>query len=149
MTAYIALLRKDSASDYGVDFPDFPGCITAGRSLEEARRMAVEALRLHIEGIREDGGAIPPASALDGVMADAQNHEAVAFLVDVPERPGRAVRINVMLPEDILQAIDRAATNRSRFLADAAREKLGRGGAPARAGAAGSDSRKRRAAGTA
>ena len=31
MVAYIALLRKDRASDYGVEFPDFPGCVTAGR----------------------------------------------------------------------------------------------------------------------
>ena len=40
MASYVALIRKDPASDYGVDFPDFPGCVTAGRTLEEARRMA-------------------------------------------------------------------------------------------------------------
>lgn len=43
MTSYVGLLRKDAASDYGVEFPDFPGCVTAGRDLDEARRMAVEA----------------------------------------------------------------------------------------------------------
>jgi predicted RNase H-like HicB family nuclease len=45
---YIAYLHKDKGSDFGVSFPDFPGCITAGRNLEEARRMAVEALAMHI-----------------------------------------------------------------------------------------------------
>ena len=60
MTAYIALLRKDQRSDYGVDFPDFPGCITAGRTLEEARRMAEEALAFHVDGMRQDGEPIPP-----------------------------------------------------------------------------------------
>jgi predicted RNase H-like HicB family nuclease len=40
MTSDIARLRKDAGSDYGVEFPHFPGCVTAGASLEEARRMA-------------------------------------------------------------------------------------------------------------
>lgn len=124
MTAYIALLRKDQDSDYGVDFPDFPGCVTAGTTLEEARRMAAEALEFHVEGMVADGEAIPEPSLLDAVMADPHNRDAVAFLVDVPTRPAKAVRVNVMLPEDLVEAIDRATTNRSRFLAEAARAKL-------------------------
>ena len=40
MTSYIALLRKEKGSDYGVEFPDFPGCVTAGRTLEAAREAA-------------------------------------------------------------------------------------------------------------
>jgi predicted RNase H-like HicB family nuclease len=56
---YIAYLHKEKDSDYGVSFPNFPGCITAGRTLEEARRMAVEALALHIQGMIEDGLAVP------------------------------------------------------------------------------------------
>ena len=40
---YIAYLHKDRDSDYGVSFPDFPGCITAGKTLDEASRMAAEA----------------------------------------------------------------------------------------------------------
>ena len=39
MRYYIALLHKDPKSDYGVSFPDLPGCITAGRTLDEARAM--------------------------------------------------------------------------------------------------------------
>ena len=124
MTAYIALLRKDRGSDYGVDFPDFPGCVTAGRTLEETRRMAAEALALHVEGMVEDREPVPEPSGLDRVMDDPANREAVAFLVDVATQPAKAVRINVMLPEDLVKAIDRTTTNRSRFLAEAARAKL-------------------------
>ena len=40
MTEYIALIHKEPGSDYGVSFPDFPGCITAGTTVDEARRMA-------------------------------------------------------------------------------------------------------------
>ena len=124
MTAYIGLLRKDIDSDFGVEFPDFPGCITAGRTLEEARRMAAEALALHLAGMMADGEAIPDPSVLDDIMADPTNQEAVAVLVDAPAPPMRSVRVNVMLPEDLLRDIDRATSNRSRFLAEAARDKL-------------------------
>ncbi len=124
MTAYIALLRKDPTSDFGVDFPDFPGCVTAGETLEEASRMAAEALALHLQGMSEDREPVPEPSTLDAVMADPGNREAVAFLVDVPGRPAKAVRLNIMLPEDLVAAIDRTTTNRSRFLAEAARARL-------------------------
>jgi predicted RNase H-like HicB family nuclease len=44
MRYYIAVIHKDADSDFGVSFPDLPGCITAGRTLDEARVMAAEAL---------------------------------------------------------------------------------------------------------
>jgi predicted RNase H-like HicB family nuclease len=126
MTAYIGLLRKAANSDFGLDFPDFPGCVTAGRTLDDARRMAAEALAFHIEGMQADGQDIPPPSSLETVMADRHNKSAVAVLVGVPEKPERALRINVALPEDLVRSIDRVATNRSRFLAAAARDRLRR-----------------------
>jgi predicted RNase H-like HicB family nuclease len=33
MRQYIALIHKDASSDYGVSFPDLPGCVTAGVDL--------------------------------------------------------------------------------------------------------------------
>jgi hypothetical protein len=53
-------------------------------------------------------------------MSDADNRDAVAFLVDVGPRPAKSVRINVMLPEDLIAAIDRIAKNRSWFRTEAA-----------------------------
>jgi predicted RNase H-like HicB family nuclease len=123
MTAYVALLRKQPDSDYGVDFPDFPGCITAGETLEDARRMAAEAVQLHIEGMIEDGEPVPAPSRLDDIMMDPDHRDAVAVLIDVQVRRP-AVRVNVSLPPDLLEATDRVTDNRSRFLAEAAREKL-------------------------
>jgi predicted RNase H-like HicB family nuclease len=124
MANYIALLRRENSSDYGVDFPDFPGCITAGRTLDEARAMAAEALELHVAGMLEDREPIPEPSSLEAIMNDHANREAVAFLVPIPARPAKSVRINIVLPEDLVAEIDRATTNRSRFLAEAARAKL-------------------------
>ena len=81
-------------------------------------------LALHLEGMAEGGEAIPVPAGLDAVMADPHNVEAVVFLVDAPVATRRSIRVNVMLPEDVLQAIDKVSGNRSRFLADAASAKL-------------------------
>jgi predicted RNase H-like HicB family nuclease len=120
MAEYIALLHKDADSDYGVSFPDFPGCVTAGRTLDEARRVAAEALAFHIEGMIEDGQSIPAPCSLDAAMKDRDNRNAVAFIVTVPDVGERAVRVNVTLPESLLKRIDERTTNRSGFLAKAA-----------------------------
>ena len=66
---YTGLVHKDPDSDYGVSFPDLPGCITAGRTVEEAREMAAEALALHLEGLAEYGEEIPKPSSADTVLA--------------------------------------------------------------------------------
>ncbi|MGH6858246.1 MAG: type II toxin-antitoxin system HicB family antitoxin, partial [Methylocella sp.] len=57
MRQYVGLIHKEAESHYSVSFPDFPGCITAGRDLDEARAMAEEALAFHVEGLAEDGEA--------------------------------------------------------------------------------------------
>ncbi|MGA2206331.1 MAG: type II toxin-antitoxin system HicB family antitoxin [Terracidiphilus sp.] len=105
---YIAYLHKDKNSDYGVSFPDFPGCITAGTSLEEARRMAAEALSLHIAGIRQDAERLPRPSTLDELRNDPAMRGAVAFLVEAAE-PERTVRINITAREGQLAEIDSRA----------------------------------------
>lgn len=131
MASYIALLRKDPESDFGVDFPDFPGCVTAGETLDEARRMADEALGFHIEGLLADGDSLPAPSSLEAVMADPANREAVAFLVTVAAPPSRHVRVNITLPEPTLQRIDTWSKSRgltrSAFLAEAALREIARG----------------------
>lgn len=128
MTNYIALMRKEKGSAYGVDFPDFPGCITAGRSLEEARGRAGEALSFHIAGMLEDGEPLPEPSSLDAIMADAANTDAVVFLVSVPSQPSKTVRVNITLPLDELGRIDRyakkARLTRSAFLLQAAKKAM-------------------------
>ena len=44
MTHYIALIHKEPKSSYGVSFPDLPGVVTAGESLDEAMHQAAEVL---------------------------------------------------------------------------------------------------------
>ncbi len=108
---YIAYLHKDRKSDFGVRFPDFPGCVTAGKTLEEARRMAVEALSLHIKGMKEDGEAIPEPSTLDALAKDPAMKGAVAFLVNV-DVAEKAERFNITARKSQMEEIDRRAKNK-------------------------------------
>lgn len=128
MATYIALLRKEAKSDFGVEFPDFPGCVTAGKTLDEAQALAREALALHVDGMIEDGDEIPAPSSTDSIMADSANRTAVVFLVDVETQP-RSVRVNVTFAPDVLEKIDRAAArahlSRSSFLAKVALARCG------------------------
>jgi len=80
MTSYIALLRKQADSDFEVEFPDFPGCVTAGSTLEDARRMAAPALPLHVEGMAEDKGTIPEPSSLHEIIVDSNYTDMVIVL---------------------------------------------------------------------
>ncbi|TLU70691.1 type II toxin-antitoxin system HicB family antitoxin [Lichenicoccus roseus] len=128
MTSYPALIRKDASSGvYGVEFPDLPGCVTLGTDLDDARRMASEALALHIQGLVEDADGVPIPSTLKAVAQDPETGNAVAVLIDVPLSVTNAVRIHVTLPNDLIAAIDRVSSNRSRFLAAAARAALREG----------------------
>lgn len=124
MVAYIGVIHKEPDSDYGVSFPDMPGCITAGSTLEEAIDMAREALALHIEGMQEDGDPIPKPSTLVQVKK-AIGKDGIAVVVDAPVK-SKMVRVNVMIDENLLHRIDAKTHNRSAFLADAAREALRR-----------------------
>jgi predicted RNase H-like HicB family nuclease len=124
----IGLIHKDAESDFGVSFPDLPGVVTAGTTLDEARDMAEEALALHIEGLIEDGDAIPEPSSLEEIMSDTENRSGVAILVSVKNDQPKIVRVNVTLPEDVLAQIDEYAEThgftRSGLLAQAAKKLI-------------------------
>lgn len=128
MRHYIGLIHKDADSDFGVSFPDLPGLITAGSTLDEARDMAEEALAFHLEGLAEDGEAIPEPSSLEEIMSTPENRSGVAILVSVKDHQPKIVRVNVTLPGDVLEQIDKYAEangyTRSGLLAQAAKKLI-------------------------
>lgn len=124
---YVALLQQD-ADGFGVMFPDFPGCVSAGRSFEDALANAAEALAFHVAGQREDGLPIPAPRSLQRIRADREDwidwEGAAAALVPLIEPSGKAKPANVTFDSALLAAIDRYAkkkhTTRSAVLADGA-----------------------------
>jgi len=132
MANYIAVVHKDPKSDFGVSFPDFPGCITAGTSIDEAKDMANDALSLHVKGLLEDGEDIPSPSKLEDIMENPEYSDSVAILVvSVSETKARSVRVNITVPEDMLRKIDNIAKkrgmSRSSFLVNAAQNAISSG----------------------
>jgi predicted RNase H-like HicB family nuclease len=81
MTNYIATVHKEKDSDYGVQFYDFLGCITAGETIEEATIMAKEALEGHVKIMIEDGDQIPAPTCLEKILKDPDHQGAIAYLV--------------------------------------------------------------------
>jgi predicted RNase H-like HicB family nuclease len=129
MTTYLAIVHKDHNSDFGVSFPDFPGCVTAGSTLDEAKDMAHDALSLHVKGMLEDRETLPAPSKLEDIIDNPDYSDAAAILViSISEEKSRTVRINITLPENILRKIDVAAKqrgmSRSSFLVHAAENVL-------------------------
>lgn len=118
--SYPAIFEKDRRTDWGVSFPDFPGCVTAASTPEEAFAMAREALQLHVDGMLEDGEDLPIPSPVESVFCWG---ETIVQLVPV-ELPGKAMRINITIPEDLLRRIEQRTNNTSAFLAEAARRFL-------------------------
>ena len=68
---YVSFIHRDDAG-YGVSFPDFPGCVSVGDSLDDAVRRGCEALAFHVEGLRDDGEPIPPPRFIDAIKADPE-----------------------------------------------------------------------------
>ena len=117
---------------FGISFPDFPGCISSGATLDDVLRKGSEALTFHVAGMVEDGDPLPVPRDLDQVRADTdavREEDGLALFVAIPfEMPGKSVRLNISMDENLLAAIDAAARSigmsRSAFLADAARRKV-------------------------
>lgn len=129
---YIAFIHKDPDSVYGISFPDVPGCISAGETIDEAVRNAVEALSGHVRMLEADGDPVPSPRDYDAIMSDpalAEDREgAMTTVVPLVRDRGSTVRINVSFDLGLLEAIDAAARSRkqtrSAFLASAARREI-------------------------
>ncbi len=120
-----AVVEKEEQSHFGVFFPDFPGCVTAGDTPEEALELAAEALAGHVALMVEDGDEIPAPTLLEKLGPFEDLRVVCVSLVPV-SLPGKAVRVNITLDEGLVDDIDAVCRNRSRFLADAARVELAR-----------------------
>jgi len=130
MTAYYAILEKDDDTLWSVNFPDLPGCISAGETDDEAVQNAVLALRDWME-TQAEGVTIPAPSSIEALRARTDIEPGLSIIrVPVTAKSGRAVRVNVTIDETMLSAIDEAAMrrgmSRSAFLASAAETELRR-----------------------
>jgi predicted RNase H-like HicB family nuclease len=59
MSTYTIVVEPDEDGGFFVVVPALPGCFTRGRTIEECRERAVEAIEVHIAGLRADGEPVP------------------------------------------------------------------------------------------
>ena len=82
---------------YGVSFPDFPGCIAGGETVDEALRRARDGLTFHVESMIEVGEALPDVRDIAQIKADPNFAEdlaeAVVATTLTPSAPARARRV--------------------------------------------------------
>lgn len=133
MKRYIAIIHKDKGSDYGVVFPQFPGCISAGDTYAEAVQNAAEALALHVSGMRADGETVPAPRDLDELKADKKIDwvdwkSGTTALVPLVILRGKSQKLMISMDEGLVEALDRMAkrrgTTRSGLLQDAVEDLL-------------------------
>lgn len=123
---YYAVVHKDEDSAYGVSFPDLPGCFSAADDIEDVLPNACEALDLWFE----DQAEVAPMRLDQAQAAAREDIAAGAFLIAVPRivNDHRVARVNLSIERGILDAIDKAAAERSltrsAFIAQAARNEI-------------------------
>ena len=54
-----AVVIEKGESNYSAYVPDLPGCVAAAETFEEIEKLIREAIEFHLDGMREDGDAIP------------------------------------------------------------------------------------------
>lgn len=129
---YPVVLHKDKTSDYGVTVPDLPGCFSAGGTLDEALAMAKEAIELHLEGLIDEGLPVPRPGKMEYHQREPEYRGGTWAIVTIDPSGLRvkAKRVNITVPERVLEAIDRFAEmhgqSRSGLLVEAATEYMGR-----------------------
>jgi predicted RNase H-like HicB family nuclease len=65
-----AVVIEQAESNFSAYVPDLPGCVATAQTVEAVEREIREAIRFHIEGLKEDGAPIPePTSRAEYVEA--------------------------------------------------------------------------------
>ena len=121
--------------NYGIVFPDFLGCVSAGETIAAVAAMGREALQGHVEVMVEDGDMIPDPTDVDFARLDAEFSDpndpddvdpwvaVIAIEVEVPAAPNT---VAVPLDLALVREVDAAGISRRQFITEATRRELDR-----------------------
>ena len=62
MHRFLIIVEK-AKTNYSVYSPDLPGCVATGKTRDQATRRMHDAIRMHVNGLREDSLPVPKASS--------------------------------------------------------------------------------------
>jgi len=129
---FAVVLHTDDGVSFGVTVPDLPGCFSAGDTLDDALDSAREAIDLHLKGMTDDGESVPSPLPLSVHRDNPDYADGIWAVVDidVSRYEGKAEKINITLPRNLIHRIDDFAKSRglsrSGFLAESARQAMHR-----------------------
>ena len=124
---FAALFTKEADGGYSVSFPQLDGCYTQGDNFEEARRMAADAMSLHLYGMEQDGESIPAPQLDMQAPSGAMVVPVTAWMTPFREEmENRAVKKTLTIPAWLNDAAEkRGGVNYSQILQSALKDYLG------------------------
>lgn len=119
---YPALFHfNEDDGSYTITYPDLPGCVSEGKTLENALYMAQDALGVWLRFLLDDGQTVPAASDLAKVVPDSGEF---VNLVRASVQDNRAVRRTVSIPKWMDDKVSESGISLSKVLQDALRARL-------------------------
>ncbi|MFC0298876.1 type II toxin-antitoxin system HicB family antitoxin [Geobacillus jurassicus] len=119
---------SDGSEGYTVTFPDLPGCITEGSTLEEAFRMAKDALEGYLYGMEEDSEPIPaPSDPKKLAIPQGAFVSMIEAWTDYirDEMENKSIKKTLTIPKWLNDAAEAEGINFSQLLQFALKERLG------------------------
>ncbi|MGX5805050.1 type II toxin-antitoxin system HicB family antitoxin [Bradyrhizobium sp. Arg314] len=105
---YPAVLERGAKGTFGAWFPDFPGSVAGGKSLEETIEKAECTLAKAVDLLFEHGKSLPEPTPIDGIVLPKGCDLLAYFIVGV-DPPDQSERVNVYLPTSLIAEADRYA----------------------------------------
>ena len=99
---YPAIFHEAEEGGFWITFPDFPGCFSQGENMDEAYKMAVDALGLCISDMEKEKIVIPSATKPNDILVKEKEFLVVVeFDLDAyrRKRKSKAVKKTLTIPE--------------------------------------------------
>jgi predicted RNase H-like HicB family nuclease len=124
---YPAVLERGDKGAVGLWFPDFPGCVVAALTQEEAMARGADALEEAMRGCAERDERLPEPTPLQDIVPPPGS-DVIGVVAVGATTPDPSERVNVYLPKSLIERVDRLAAdlgmNRSSFFGMAASRML-------------------------
>lgn len=116
--------------NYSVYFPDLPGCVSSGATIQESIKEAKNALAFHLWGMEQDNEEIPSPSDFATLQKEIENNDAICY-IDVnmfsirTEMNNKPVKKTLTIPWYLNELAEKQRINFSQLLQSALKKRLG------------------------
>lgn len=76
---YNILLRPEPEGGFTVIVPSLPGCVTYGKTLKEARKMALDAIKAYVASLKKHKEPVPSDESILLSVVDLPQYAQTAY----------------------------------------------------------------------